>query len=109
MAQTKKTKSFSPKTALNFLKAILLRNGQIRLPGQERLKGKGAAQLYKKGYEIRFFPADDEELDQLRKAISALGLYAPNTFLKRHRKVQPLYGREIVTKPHTIKERTREK
>jgi len=82
------------KTAIRILMEIFIRNGYVRIKNESKLKANGS-KSYKKGYEIRFLPKEDIELERLQTAISTLNFYVSKTFMKRGRVVQPLYGKDI--------------
>lgn len=94
MAATQHTKKLSTRTALRIMKTIFLRNGYVRIKDESKLKAKGAKN-YKKGYEIRFLPKDEAELQLLQNAISTLDYYVCKTFIKHGLVIQPLYGKDI--------------
>ena len=80
--------------ARQILKEIFLRNGYVRLPDEDRLESEGYKK-YKKGFEVRLYAQNREELRKIRNSIIALGYKLCKTFLKQGRIVQPLYGRTI--------------
>lgn len=85
---------YTPNRALSILKEIFLSNGYVKVRDEIKVQSLGAQQ-YKKGFEIRFLPKNQDELKLLQNAISSLGYKVSNTFLKNGKIVQPLYGKEI--------------
>lgn len=99
-------KKVDRRTAMSILKKIFSRGGYLRMRDNRKWKQRGS-QDYKKGYEIRFFPDDDQELKLLQRAIISLDLHVSKTFIKQNRVVQPLYGREITEKFKAIRDKAR--
>jgi hypothetical protein len=90
------------RAAFKFVKELFLRNGYLRKRDELKLKIFGA-QKYKKGFEVRLYPKEPQEISQLQAAISALDLKVAKTFIKAKRVVQPIYGREIYQKLKKLK------
>ncbi len=80
--------------AIEKLKAIFRRNGYIRVPIEARRKMQG--RKYKKGYEVRLVAEEQEELDDIRIALTRIGLKPGKPFAKGSRTIQPVYGKEAV-------------
>lgn len=121
------TLSESEQQSKHFLEQVFLRNGYLRIRIRRKQENKKSLKSTKskqsgkslkltklkqsgkslkltklkqsrKEYEIRLIPKDREELEMIRAAISELGLYVCNTFIKHDRIVQPIYGKEITLK-----------
>lgn len=88
--------------ALKLLKGIFLRNGYLRKSNELKQRIFGS-QKYKKGYEVRLVTKNQEELDQVQAALSALDLKVAKTFLKAKQIVQPVYGKDFYKKMEKIK------
>lgn len=106
MIKNRRVKKFDKKTAMKILKDVFSRGGYLRLKDENKLKSIGY-QNYKKGFEIRFYPCDDQELKLLQRAIISLDLNVSKTFIKQNRVVQPLYGREITEKFKAIRDKAK--
>jgi hypothetical protein len=108
-----------PKTLLasefkpnHFLEQIFLRNGYLRIRIRKKQENKKNLKSTKekpsvKEYEIRLIPIDREELGLIRAAITELGLYVSNTFIKHNHIVQPIYGKEITLKFQKLRDNYR--
>lgn len=106
MIKNRRVKKMDRRTAMSILKKIFSRGGYLRMRDKRKLKQRGS-QDYKKGYEIRFFPEDEKELNLLQRAIISLDLNVSKTFIKQNRVVQPLYGREITEKFEAIRDKAK--
>ena len=70
------------------------RGGYIRRYDPDRRAREG--QGYKKGYEVRFVLASEEDLPVVRRLLTAAKLRPGKPFRKHQRYVQPVYGRAAV-------------
>jgi len=102
MAKKRLAPTLTNRKARHILKKIFLRNGYVRVKDEDKLKANGS-QNYKKGYEIRFVPKDDAELELLQTAIATLGFYVGRTFEKHGHVIQPLYGKTITLEFQELK------
>jgi hypothetical protein len=75
---------YDHKTAIEILKNIFMSCGYVR-------------QHPRRGWEVRYIPKDDDELQRIRSAIRSLGITVSDTFIKHRKPVQPLYGKDIVS------------
>lgn len=70
------------------------RGGYIRRYDPERRAQEG--QGYKKGYEVRFVLGSEDDLQVVRRLLTAAELRPGKPFRKHQRYVQPVYGRAAV-------------
>lgn len=101
--------SESETKARYFLEQVFLRNGYLRIRVRKKIKANKRLGIYElkgygKGYEIRLIPKDEEELKEIRSAISELGLTVCNTFIKHNRIVQPLYNKVMTMEFEKLRE-----
>ena len=70
------------------------RGGYIRRCDSQRRAREGRG--YKKGYEVRFVVDSEDELQVVRRLLTAAKLRPGKPFRKHQRMVQPVYGRATV-------------
>lgn len=75
---------------------FLQRNSCLRRPSSQRRKE--GAEAYKKGWELRIVVDSSSELAQVRRLLRTAGLTPAKAYRKRQKWVQPVYGREAVTR-----------
>ena len=84
-------------TALALLAEFFRYRGWCQSPARRSLRKK-LGPKYKRGWEIRLAAASQAELRQLRRLLRLAGFTVGRPFRKVNRIVQPLYGREQVTR-----------
>ena len=80
----------------NLLIQFFMRNGYIRQRNPEREKQLG--QRYKKGYEVRLVAETQSELKVIRQLVRRAGFKLSKPFHKKNQIVQPIYGKQAMTK-----------
>jgi hypothetical protein len=81
----------------NKLISYFRRNGYFRVPDKER-KENESAQVYKKGYEVRFLAKNREEFNEINRLLKKEGFIRGKHFSKANQTVIPVYGRKAVQK-----------
>ncbi len=80
----------------NLLIQFFIRNGYIRQRNPEHAKQLG--QRYKKGYEVRLVAETQSELKVIRHLLRRAGFKLSKPFPKNNQIVQPIYGKQAMTK-----------
>lgn len=81
--------------AIELLRETYDRNGYVRRPDMDRRAEEGA-QAYKKGWEVRLMAGSKAELEEVQRALKAVGLEPGAPFDKHAQTCQPVYGRDAV-------------
>ena len=77
------------------LKFFFDRNGYLHFPDPVRQEQEGHTK-YKKGHEVRLVAHDEVELEEIRGLLEQADFSVSKSYIKGHRFIQPIYGRQAV-------------